>query len=145
MHVGSWTCQCQWHRFGGCTFKCFQVMGYKYALSWKLLITQLFLECFATLLKIPYLKKIARKCSIFLHQSYFFLMGSSRTFLGGIRITVHLGRAKGRGKKTKMGVIFAKFPLLSKIQTFSHKLLVKLVITTTVISMPNNLNAETFK
>ena len=30
------------------------------------------------------------------------------------------------GEKPKMKVIFAKFPLLSKIQTLSHKLLVRL-------------------
>ena len=43
------------------------------ALSWKLLIIGLLSEYFATLLKRQYLKKIAAKCSIFLHQLYFFL------------------------------------------------------------------------
>ena len=46
------------------------------------------------------------------------------------KIKFHLGRTKGRGKKgygekPKMRVIFAKFPLLSKIQTLSHNLLVR--------------------
>ena len=58
-----------------------------------------------------------------------FVIGRSRTFWG-IRIKFHLGRAKGRVKggmveKPKMRVIFAKFPLLSKIQTLSHKPLVR--------------------
>ena len=56
-------------------------MGYMYALSWILLIIELLLEYFATLLKILHMMKIAAKCSIVLHQLYFFLMGSSRTFL----------------------------------------------------------------
>ena len=76
-------------------------------------------------------EETARKCSIFLHQLYFFPMGRSRTFFFEIRIKFHLRRAKGRGKrgvwgkKSKMRIIFAKFPLLSKIQTLSHKLLVR--------------------
>ena len=56
-----------------------------------------------------------------------FLMGRSRTFLE-IRIKFHLGRTKGRGnmgRETQNEVFFAKFPLLSKIQTLSHKLLVR--------------------
>ena len=57
--------------FWGCTFRCFWVMGYMYALSWKLLIIGWLLEYFAALLKILHLKKIARKCSIFLHQLHF--------------------------------------------------------------------------
>ena len=79
-----------------------------------------------------------------------FLMGKSRTFFGD-RIKFHLGRTKGRGKRRGMRaealkeVFFAKFPLLSKIQTSSHKLLVKLLITTIAIGMPINLHAETFK
>ena len=39
--------------------------------------------------------KIAGKCSIFLHQLYFFLWEGQGHFLG-IRIKFHLGRAKGR-------------------------------------------------
>ena len=101
-----------------------------YALSWKLLLIGLHLEYFATLLKILHLKKIARKCSIFLHQLYFFLMGRSRTLFFWIRIKFHLGRAKGRGKRGYGGeaqneVYFCKFPLVSKIPTLSHKLLVR--------------------
>ena len=50
----------------------------------------------------------------------------------GIRIKFHLGRTKGRdkrgmGEKPKIRVIFAKFPLLSKTQPLSHKLLVRLI------------------
>ena len=52
-------------------------------------------------------------------------------FFGGIRIKFHLGMAEGRGKRGVSGkrpkrrcFIFAKFPLLSEIQTISHKLLV---------------------
>ena len=41
-----------------------------------------------------------------------------------------------------MRVIFAKFPLLSKIQTLSHKLLSDKLLTTTIaIGMPKNLYA----
>ena len=40
----------------------------------------------------------SQKCSIFLHQLHFFLMGRSRTFWG-IRIKFHLGRTRGRGKR----------------------------------------------
>ena len=80
MHIGFWMCWFQWHRFWGCTFRCFWVIGYMYALFWKLLIRVLLSEYFATLLKRLYLKKIAIKYSIFLHQLYFFLMKRSRTF-----------------------------------------------------------------
>ena len=73
-------------------------MCYMYALSWKLLIIGLLLEYFATLLKRLYLKKIAAKCSIFLHQLYLFLMGSSRMFLGD-KDQISSGENKGRGKK----------------------------------------------
>ena len=34
------------------------------------------------------------------------------------------GKGKGYGERPKMRVVFAKFLLLSKIQTLSHKLLV---------------------
>ena len=44
-------CWFQWHRFWGCTFRSFWVLGYMYALSWKLFIIGLLLEYFATLLK----------------------------------------------------------------------------------------------
>ena len=58
-----------------------------------------------------------------------FLKERSRIFL--INIKFYLGRTKRRGKrevwgkKPKMSIIFAKFPLLSKKQTLSHKLLVR--------------------
>ena len=93
-----------------------------YALSWKLLIIGLLLEYFTTLPKIP-LKKIAAKCSIFLHQLYFFLMGRSWTFfLDKDQISSgedkRKGSEEGMGQKPKMRVIFSKFPLLSKIKTY---------------------------
>ena len=104
-------------------------MGYMYASSWKLLIIGLLSEYFAILLKILHLKKLAWKCFTFFHWLYVFLMGRSRVFFW-IRIKFHQGRAKegvrwGTGKKPKMRVIFEKFPLLNKIQTSSHKLLVR--------------------
>ena len=63
---------------------------------------------------------------------------------------ISLGRAKGRGKRGYGGesineVIFPKFPLLSKIQSLSQKLLVKILTTTIAINMPNNLYAGIFK
>ena len=60
-----------------------------------------------------------------------FLMKGQQHFCLEIRIKFHLGRAKGMGKrgglgeKPKIRVIFAKSPLLSKIQTLSHKLLAR--------------------
>ena len=109
IHTGFWMCWFQWHRFGSCIFRCFWVMGYMYALSWKLLIKGLLSEYFANLLKRLYLKKTAAKCSIFLHRLYFFLMGrsfftNSTLFLWegqglfvGIGIKFHLERTKARG------------------------------------------------
>ena len=98
------------------------------ALSWKLLIIGLLLEYVATLLKIIHLKKIARKCSIFLHQLYFFLMGRS-TFFFRDKDQISSGEGKrvrwGMGEKPQMRVSLAKFPLLSKIQALSYKLLVR--------------------
>ena len=103
-------------------------MGYMYALSWKLLIIGLLSEYVATLLKILHLRKIDRKCSIFLHQLYFFFW-EGHSFLRD-RYQISCGEEKRKGKSgyrgmAKMRVIFAKFPLLSKIQTLSHKLLVR--------------------
>ena len=59
------------------------------------------------------------KTVVMLGNLYFFLMGRSRTF-SWIRIKFNLGRQKegvrgGMGEKPKMRVIFAKFPLFSKI------------------------------
>ena len=100
-----------------------------YALYWKLLIIGLLSEYFVTLLKRQYLKKIAAKCSIFLHQVYFFLWEGQGYFLE-IRIQFLLGRAKGRGKrelgeKPQMRCFWQNSPLLSKIQTLSHKLFIR--------------------
>ena len=89
-------------------------MGYIYALSWKLLIIGLHLEYFATFLKRLHLKKIATKCSIFLHQLYFFLLGRSMMFdkdkisFGGKKEGVR----GGMGERPKMTVIFAKTPII---------------------------------
>ena len=90
LNLGFWTCQFQWHRFRGCTFRCFWVMGYMYVLSWKLLITWLLWN-----------------------------------------ISFREGKRNGkegvwqRGPKWGGFFFFAKFPLSSKIQTLSHKLLVR--------------------
>ena len=97
------------------------------------------MEYFATLVKILHLKKIARKCSIFLHQLYFFLMGRSRTFFFGIRIKFHLGRAKGR---SKMGYGERGLFVQNSHYSARYKLNLtnvwseKLLITSIVISMP---------
>ena len=72
-------------------------MGYMYALSWKLLIIGLLLEYFVTLFKRLYLKKIAAKCSIFLHRLYFFLMGRSRIFSFGDKDQILSGEDKRKG------------------------------------------------
>ena len=49
-----------------------------------------------TLLKILHLKKTARKCSLFLHQLCFFLMGRSRIFFGDMdQISSGEGKRKG--------------------------------------------------
>ena len=98
MYIGFWTWWFQWHRFWDCTFRCFWVMGYMYILSLKLLIIGLLLEYFATLLKILHLKKTAGKCSILLHQSYFFSW-EIQEHLGGIRIKFQLERTKGMVKR----------------------------------------------
>ena len=99
MHNSFWICQFQW---------------------------LLLLQYFATLHKIWHLKTIARKCTNFT----FFIWECEGLFCG-IRIKFHMGRTKGRakrrvwGQKPKMRVFFAKFPLLSMIQTFSYKPLVR--------------------
>ena len=51
MPIDFWMQQFQWHRFWGCTFRCFCIMDYIYPLSWKLFIIVLLSEYFATLLK----------------------------------------------------------------------------------------------
>ena len=58
-----------------------------------------------------------------------FLIGRSRKFFGDKDQFIWGGQKEGlrgdMGKKPKMRVIFAKFLLLKKIQTLSHKLLVR--------------------
>ena len=98
-------------------------MGYMYALSWKMLIKGLLLEYFATLLKMLHLKKIARKCYIFLHQLYFFLKGRSRTFLGN-KDQISSGEGKRKGLEGGMGGeaqnegYFCKIPILKQDKNF---------------------------
>ena len=75
-----------------------------------------------------------------------FSYGKVKDIFGRIRIKFHWGGQKerirgGMGEKPKMSIIFAKFPLLSKIQTLSHKHLVKLLTITIAIGMPKNLYA----
>ena len=58
-----------------------------------------------------------------------FLMGRSRTFWGD-KDQISLGRTKGRGKwgygeEVQYEFFFCKFPVLSKMQTLSQKLLVR--------------------
>ena len=65
-----------------------------YALSWKLLIIGLLSEYFANLLKRQYLKKIAAKCSTFLHLLYISYRKVKDIFLGD-KDQISLGRAKG--------------------------------------------------
>ena len=66
-----------------------------YTLSWKLLIIGLLSEYFATLLKRLYLKKIAAKCSIFLHQLYF-SYGKVKDILGD-KDQISSGKGKRKG------------------------------------------------
>ena len=122
------------------------------------------MECFATLLKILHLKKIARKYSIFLHgQKMFhisspfaiFPYGKVKCILGRIKIKFHLGRTQGRGKRRYGGeaqnevCFFLQNSLIKQDARYKLHLtnccLDKLLITTTMISMPKNLNARTLK
>ena len=103
-------------------------MGYMYALSWKLLIIELLLEYVATLLKILHPMKIDKNVPYFFTNCTF-SYGKVRDFFRD-KDQISSGRAKegvreGMGEKPKMRVNFAKFPTLSKIQTLSHKLLVR--------------------
>ena len=88
------------------------------------------LEYFAILLKILHLKKISTKVPYFLTNCTFSYGKVKEIFLG-IKIKFHLGREKGWSKRwngrisLKLGLCFAEVPLLSKIQTVSHKLLVR--------------------
>ena len=118
-----WTCRFQWHKFWGCPFRYFWVMGYMHVLSWKLLIIGPLLEYFATLLKKLHLKKIATNCSIFLDWLYFFLMGRSGTFLED-KDQISSWRTKGRGKRgygkrsPKWGGFFCKIPTIKQDTNF---------------------------
>ena len=130
MYVDFWMGWFQWHRFWGCTFRCFWVMGYTYALSWKLLIIGLLLEYFATLLK-DYTWE--NSCKMFHISSpiVLFSYGKVKDILGGIRIKFHLGRTKGRGKwgfggEAQNEVLFCKIPIIKQdtnffSQTVGHK------------------------
>ena len=123
-------------------------MGYMYALSWKLLTIGLLPKYFATLLKILHLKKVATKCSIFLHQLFYFLLWEGQEHFWGIRIKFHLGRKQGKGKREygrrspKLAVLFfffffCKIPIIKQVINF--------ISQTVAIVMPKNLWAKTFK
>ena len=99
-----------------------------YAISWTLLIIGLLSEYFATLLKKLYLKKIARKCSIFLHWLYFFLWeGQGCLFLEKDQISSWEDSKRGVwGQKPKMRWVFCEIPIIKQDTNFiSHKLLVR--------------------
>ena len=103
------------------------VMDHMYALSWKLLIIGLLSEYFTTLLKMLHLKKMTTKCSIFLHQLYFFLMGRSRTFLALVKF--HLG-GQEEGVRRRYGgeghhEVFLQIPVMIFLYKLYHKLLVR--------------------
>ena len=121
-----------------------------YALSWKHL-TIGFLEYFAAFLKILHLKEIARKCTIFFHQLYFFFLWEGQACFFEQRPNfIWEGQKEGvrgsMGEKPKMRVTFAKIPLLSKIQIYlTNCCSGNLLITTIAIGMPKNFNAGIFK
>ena len=151
-HVGFWICWFQWHRFWSCTFRHFWVMGYMYALSWKLLIIDLLLVYYATLLKRLYLKKIAAKCSIFLHQLDFFLMWRSRMLfvLFGYGSNI-IWEGKRKSKWGYEGDPKSGFFLQNSHYKVRYKLYLtncwsdKLLTTTIVISTSKKLNVQTYK
>ena len=102
-----------------------------YALFWKWLIIELPLEYFAILLKNTTPEEnINKRFHIFLTNCTF-SYGKVKVIFLGIKIKFHLGREKGWSKRwngrisLKLGLCFAEVPLLSKIQTVSHKLLVR--------------------
>ena len=73
---------------------------------------------------------INNNCSYIGNICLYFILWEGQGHFWGDKDQLLLGRAKGRGKrgygeKPKMRVMFAKFPLFSKIQTLSHKLLVR--------------------
>ena len=81
-----------------------------YALTWKLLIIGLLSEYFAT--NVPYL---------FIDHTFSY--GKVKDVFCGNKDQILSGKGKKGvwGQKLKMRAIFAKFPLLSKMQTLSHK------------------------
>ena len=85
-------------------------------------ILQLYLKDYAW-------RKQLQNVPYFLTNCTFFVWEGQGSFFK-IRIKFYLGRTKGKnkggmGEKPKIMWFFAKFPLLSKIQTLSHKLLVR--------------------
>ena len=130
MHVGFWVCWFQWHRFEAVHSDVSELWANMYALSWKVLIIGLLSEYFVTLLKRLHLTKITTKCSKCPHWFYLFSYGKVKDVSFWDKDQISPGWAKGRGKRGCGGeaqneVIFAKFPLLNKIQTLSHKLWVR--------------------
>ena len=91
-----------------------------YALPRKLLIIGLLLEDFATLLKRLSLKKKVRKCSIFLHQLFFFLMGRSGILFFGDNDQNASGEDKRKGRRGGMGREAQNEGFLCKIPTIKQ-------------------------
>ena len=103
-------------------------MGYMYALSWKLLIIGLLSEYFAKSLKKTTPEENSHKMFHISSPIVLFSYGKVKDIFGDKDqiSSVKDKRVRGiRREKPKMRVVFAKFPLLSKIQTLSHKLLVR--------------------
>ena len=131
MHVGFWTCQFQWYRFWGCTFRCFQVMGWLYLCI--ILETVHHRTTFRIFCNVT-LNTTSEENS----QKIFHISSPTVLFSYGKVKDIFWDKGKvssGKGKwkeqegsmweKPKMRVIFAKFPLLNKIQTLSHKLFIR--------------------
>ena len=103
-----------------------------------------------------------QKCSFWCNDKNCSYVGKICTFFlwkgqghfWGIRIKIHLGRPKGRGKRENGGrspkwggvFFFCKIPFIKQYTNFiSHCSSDKLLTTTIAIDMPENLCAKTLK
>ena len=96
MHAGFWTCQFQWHRFCRLYIQMFLSYGLYRCIILETAHHRATFGIFCNITQNAMPEEIAGKCSIFLHQLYFFLLGRSRTFWGDKdQISYEEGKRKG--------------------------------------------------
>ena len=118
-----WMCQFQWHRFWGCTFRCFLIICYMYALSWKLLIIWTTFGIFYNITQITTPEENSWKMFHISSPIVLFSYGKVKVFLGGKGSNFIWGGQKEGvrgdiGRSTKWGLFLQNSHYYARYQLY---------------------------